>query len=395
MDPVDWADLVVGPNADNPTCLANALLDTLGHECAQKASLWNTYLQQCVSLAHGKAVALGTLARQVAWLDRFKPKGSKIPKQLQLIWLTVQLASANHHGDTEIAWIKELGSLSDDLYLEDAPLVCNADLHQAVQYTNRFEFARASAPLERWEDCDPAVPGLRYWAQVLSSLGQHRAFLGENKKAVQYFDRAIDAFKQLSDGGTGEIAQTGTYRLIAMMDEAEYSYETVTEEFICLFGTIDFDRDIVGTDDAANKYTHHLLLRYLVHRGNPTVEKAYLDKQAHWRTGTGHPWPLIQAYRAFLLKKYGNDEKALEIMLDGAVLAFEPGQGATVRFIGACLRAISHSWGDDWAEGKKILKELEIALPAALDRLQIIAGFQDAPFDALELLKKTLPFNFR
>lgn len=395
MEPLEWSDLVAEPGADDPVCLATTLLDALGHECAKNARLWETYVQQCISLAHGKAVVLEALARQVAWLDRFKPKGSQIPKPLQLIWLTVRLASANHHGNTEIAEIKELGSLSNDLYLENAPLVCNADLHRAVQHTNRFEFAQASVPLKRWENCDPAVPGLRYRAQVLSSMGQHRAFSGENKKAVQYFDQAIDAFKQLSDGGTSEIEQTGTYRLIAMMDETEYSDETVTEEFISLFGTIDFDRDIVGTDDASRKYTHHLLLRYLVHRGNPAVEKEYLDKQAYWRTGTGHPWPLIQAYRALLLKKQRNNEKALETMLEGAVLAFEPGQGATVRFIGTCLRAISHSWGDDWTEGKKVLEALETGLPAAANRLQIITGFLDEPFDGLELLKKTLPFNFR
>ena len=374
-------------------------MQRLGDECRRNVSLWERYMQHCMAHAQGKAVNLSRLARQVAWLEQFKPEGADIPANLTLIWLTVRLASANHHGATQADWEKTLTHLADALYLEDAPLVCNADLHQAVQYTNRFEFTRASAALRRWEHCDPAIPGLRFWAQAQSSLGQHAAFCGRNKTAVDYFDKAIDAFKLLSNGGMGEIAQTGTYRVIAMMDTPEYTHDRVTRELESLFATIYPGRDMVeavaDSSDPSQKYFHHLLLRFLVFLGHDDMEKKYLSRQTDWLTEQGHSWPLIQAYRAFLLKKQQKHDKALEFMLDGASLAFSAEQGPTVRLIGACLRAVSHAWGDDWAEGKEVLHELDAALPATRDRLQIIAHFLDTPFDGLNLLKKILPFNFR
>ena len=63
-------------------------------------------------------------------------------------WKTIL---ANHMGETEVNWKHELQQLGDRLFDEAAPLVCHADLHLAVQYTNRFAFDAASKALQRWE----------------------------------------------------------------------------------------------------------------------------------------------------------------------------------------------------------------------------------------------------
>jgi hypothetical protein len=166
---------------------------------------------------------------------------------------------------------------------------------------------------------------------------------------------------------------------------------------ISLSGDTDLDSDVVRSNAATEKYTHHLLLRFLVNRENPALQKHYLSQQDEWQTGQGHPWPLIQAYRALLLHAE-DTEKALETMIDGAILAFEADQGPTVHCIGACLRAIAHSWGEEWPEAEEVLKELDELLPHAQDRIKIIREYvvsDTPPFSEHELLEKVLPFNFR
>ncbi len=389
-----WSMLVASKDAEATGALLTTLLDALGNECRADKQLWLRYLKHCKGHATGKAVNLGLLGRQIDWLERFKPEDMVISGQLRLAWLTVKLAGANHFGNTEINWLSELEELGDRLYVEDAPLVCHADLHRAVQETNRFHFNHASDILDRWRDCDPAIPGLVYWGQVQSSLGQHAAFLGDLDGAVIYFDKALAAFAGLYDGGVRDCTQTRTYKIIAMMDNDSCTDKEIIDEFFKLSADLDFQRDILSGKAAKDKYIHHVLLRYLVNRGNQTIIEQYLAHPDGWLTGTGHPWPLIQAYRALLL--YPHDPKrGLQTINDGAVLAFAANQGPTVQLIGACLRAISHGWGDKWLEYDKLLKSLEAELPHAENSIEKIREFIASPGDEREFISGVLPFNFR
>ena len=78
-------------------------------------------------------------------------------------------------------------TIGDALLEENAHLVCRAELNLAVNATNCFEFDSASRVIDRWRDLPIAVPGLRYWAQAQSSLGQHAVFRGDNAAAAPLF----------------------------------------------------------------------------------------------------------------------------------------------------------------------------------------------------------------
>jgi len=228
---------------------------------------------------------------------------------------------------------------------------------------------------------------------VQSSLGQHAAFLGRTDEALEYFNYALEAFSRLSDGGKKDLMQTGIYKVIVMMDDKHFSNTNIVNELIALSGDLDII-EMAKTSMPKDKYLHHLALRYLVFRGNDLLQTTYLAQKNLWKCGVGHPWPLIQAYRAIILRSQDHD-KALKTIIDGSVLAFEAGQGPTVRLIGACLRAIAHAWGDRWPESASVLDELAGALPEAMDRIGILKKFIAQPYSESDLLAAVLPFNFR
>lgn len=120
----------------------------------------------------------------IGFCDIHKTVETILPR---LLWLNAQLARANHFGATEQAWMAEMQVLGAGLMDEDAPLVCWADLHLAVNATNPYDFARATRHLDRWRDLPPSVPGLRYRAQLRSSLGPHAAFLDRPEQARACF----------------------------------------------------------------------------------------------------------------------------------------------------------------------------------------------------------------
>lgn len=395
IDGETWSKLLTNPDARSQESLTSTLLDAIGRECKESPQLWDRYLRYCSSHLVSKAVNLPKLASQIEWLERFLPAGEILPFPLRLAWLTVKLANANHHGETESSWLQELNEIAEKLLIEDAPLVCQADLHRAVQATNRFAFTEASASLKRWLNSDPAVPGLRFWAQVQSSLGQHAAFTDEPDEAMKYFNEALKGFSQLSDGGIADCSQTGTYKAIAMIDDIATDTVSVRKALENILGNLEESAIKFGkSNDARHKYGHHLFLRYLIFRGDKMLQELYLSEYDNWQSSIGHPWPLIEAYRAMLLHP-NNKQDALETMLDGAALAFEAKQGPTVQLIGSCLRAIAHTWGEQWDNYEEVITTLRESLPHASKRIDILQAYLDNPSNEREMLAHVLPFSFR
>ena len=143
------------------------------------------------------------------------------------------------------------------------------------------------------------------------------------------------------------------------------------------------------------KYTHHLLLRYLHCRGDESECSAYLEAKDSWLTGKGHPWPLIQAYRAILVRPL-DAEESLSRMENGFRLATEDEQGPTVRLIGLTCGIIAQGWGGPSLISETDLNEIESLLPAASDRISLLRNALLIPIDPPEaLLAAVLPFNFR
>lgn len=428
LEGAEWTTLLAQDEADRPGSLVATLLERLGEAAARDVSLWRRYLDHLMGHFDSRSLDLKLLGRQTIWLERWKPGEQTLPPLARLLWLTAQLARANHLGQTEQPWIEEMRTLADQLFKEDAKLVCRAELNLAVTATNQFDFEQASRALQRWNptpeeapgglrglmqkllgvqpppagtQADPAATaGLRYWGQVRSSLGQHAAFLGDQAAAVRYFDEALASFEQLSDPEMvrREKRQTQTYRAIALMDDQARDAALVrqaVEDALNATGALSQALEkLAGSVSNHDKYAHHLALRWLVHRPDAALAKVYLARREDWETASGHPWPLIQLYRGMLL--YPQDaEAARELALDGAGIAFAEDSGPVVHLIGACCRTIAVGWGAPWPEAPARLDQLAVELPLAKPRIERLRAAQQQPMEPLALLSEVLPFNFR
>lgn len=392
-----WWELVASPDARIPSSILHTFLQRVGDECQTLPQNWVRFLDHVRSQMAAGPVNLRKFGAAVAWLQEHQPEDRDIPPLLRMAWLTVQLAESNHLGQSEVAWEKELAALSEGLIEEAAPMVCHANLHLAVAKTNRYAFAEARQGLQRWAELPPVVPGLLMWAQVRSSLGQHAAFLGESTAAVGLFREAIEGFQRLSDihQGQREVEQTACYLAIVMMDDASFSDAEVREAVERVTGALSCAASTLGaTSDGALRYAHHLLLRWLVRRGDPVLADLYCEMRHEWKTGEGHPWPLIQLYRAILLRK-NDPQAAFDMVHDAERIAREARQGPVVRLIGACCRAVGRTWGMDWASAKVELAALRGALPHAVAQIDCLEedGSCD-PNNVISLLERVLPFNF-
>jgi hypothetical protein len=390
-----WAELVRHQDADEPFSPAGLMLARIGPAAAADVVAWRRHLDATRAHLESKAVRLGLLGRQVQWLVRWQPHGETLPPALRLAFAVARLERANHLGEVDGAVAVELAALGERLFEEEPALVCQADLDRAVLATNRFEFDEASRILAPWASRPPAVPGLRHWARVVSSLGQHAAFRGDFADAERRFAQALSAFARLSDvaSAAAEARQTATYRAIVAIDRADLP-DTERRRLVEVVVSLAPD-DIAAlavSEEPGDKYPHHLLLRYLARHGRPAEIDAYLDARARWRRGIGHPWPLVEGYRALLLAP--RDAVAGRPMMEAAAMHALEG-GPTVRLIGATLGVIAQSWGSTPVVDDALLDELEAQMPAAAPRVERLRAALGAPVEPLALLSEVLPFNFR
>lgn len=404
IEGADWAMLLREAATHQPGSLVGTILERLGQACQAQESHWERYLEYTLAHLDSKAIDLRALGKQVEWLERFQPAKKNLPPLARFVWLIAKLARSNHLGQIEQSWRDEMHTLGRQLLEEDAPLVCRAELNLAVNLTNRYEFAQAREILHPWGSMPAAVPGLRFFAQVQSSLGQHAAFMGDQANAVKHFDQALSLFARLSNPRLAklEARQTQTYRAIALMDDDQADAETVAAAIEVVTGALpEAATKLAVSSYEGDKYAHHLLVRYLaLHPHAKTGKMEYLQQREDWSCGMGHPWPLIQLYRAMLMREH-DLEAAIELAMEGVNLAMESDQGPVVQLIGASIRAIAHQFGKTWAheEAQNLFKRLEQQLPAAQPRIIRLTSFMKQPVmeqpDAIkQMLEEVVPFNF-
>lgn len=401
----DWNVLVTSRQASAVGSLIGALLRAYGEDARHDAARWRKYLDYVLAHLDSKAIRMSLLVPQISWLKEHEPDSENLSPRARLLWLTAQLAASNHQGGTMLGakqYAQEFKDLSERLKEEDAPLVCFAALHLAVEKTDNYEFEAARDMLQPWENEPVAVPGLRYHAQVLSSLGQHAAFLGDNDKALDSFKRAMDEFSRLSSDWQRDFDQTCAYAVIAAMDAASPELERLMALYLyggewSEEGMIDMAHQFaaVGEDEPDSKYAHAILLRYLVTlpADNP-IRSTYLADAAKWKwSEDGHPWELIAFYRALLLT--GDDSARSDWLKRGYELCL--GGGPTLQAIAAVIGAARLGYdGFSKKEYLQKVEEVENLLPSigadrvAALRLQVIN-----PLPPLELAARVLPFNFR
>ncbi|WP_006786755.1 hypothetical protein [Thiorhodospira sibirica] len=397
----DWAILLTQQQNDQPGSLITTILERLGQTCQTQAPLWERYLEHTLNHLDSKAIDLRALGQQVQWLEHFAPAQQKLPPLARYIWLIAKLAHSNHLGQVEQTWRTELHTYGQKLMEENAPLVCRAELNLAVNLTNRYEFTQARETIQPWSTLPIAIPGLRYFAQIHSTLGQHAAFTGDTTQALAHFDQALNLFAKLSNPHQAhlEMRQTQTYRAIALMDAPHTDPQHLANAITTVTGPLpDAASTLATSNNDRDKYTHHLLVRYLALHPNASGKTQYLQQRDHWAQGQGHPWPLIQLYRAILLHPH-DPAAALEHALEGVNLAQQSDQGPVVQLIGACIRVIAHHLGNPWPpeHAHTTQNQLTQQIPAAQTHINKLTHYIQNP-DTLKnpkpMLEDIIPFNF-
>jgi hypothetical protein len=395
LTPPYWVSLVTSSEATEPASIASAILSTSAAATRKDSVRWQRYLAEAQRHLFGGSFKLEQIGAMVNWLERAKPPAEEIPNTLRMVWLTVNLAHANHLGATEHEWLTDLTRLSASLYEEVAPLCCHADLHLAVAMTNRFDFEGAQQAIAPWHDRPIAIPGLRYWGQCSSTMGQHRAFTGDLIGAQKAFSEALNAFSRLSDPvvRVKEIDQTSCYAAITAMDNENLSNADARLVLETYLGDLTTAVKQLAGSDSSDHYRHHTLLRWIVSRNDNVLGEQYLGLRDSWSSGYGHPWPLIEIYRAILIRSK-DPEGSIEHARTAAAIAFTAQQGPTVQLIGACCRVIGTVWGDPWPEKNSVFSELRQSLPSANVHIDRLEAFLTEPKPAMDILKNVLPFNF-
>lgn len=410
LDAEAWDGLVVG-SAESSSGLLGALAQAYGAEAQQNVKVWRQYLDWTVQHLVSKAVNLGKLRAQLNWLHTFQPRSEQLPPRLKLLWLIARLAEANHLGKIENEAsedAQEFRRLARCLRDEDAPLVCWAYLQLAEAKTNAFQFAEAKALLQEYLDIYlpaesvpvarvVAIPGLRHYGQLLSSLGQYEAFLGNLEKSIGYFREAISRFECLSEDKEGEIDMTRAFLATVQMDLAPEAPETIEAMERYLETKLEQAAQMLAssTDDKL-KYHHHIFLRYLAHAHDANkLWNRYFERCRKWGCGAGHPWEMIEFYRALLLpegpERLQRLENAYQIALEG---------GPTLLVIATVILAATlYFTADDGERHKEYMRhidDLAKLLPALGEqRFQALRRQANNPIPPLELAKIVLPFNFR
>ncbi|MBN2799656.1 MAG: hypothetical protein JXX28_10960 [Deltaproteobacteria bacterium] len=343
-------------------------------------------------------VDLGLALMQWHWLE-----GLLEEKRLPAEWFIATLELQNHRGVA----VGDEGAALDKL-LEGTPrrwLEAARDLRLAVRDTNAMRFAEADRRLAGWMGArgDAEHLDVLYGARLRSAAGQVYAFQGRAGLARFAFDAALSVFEGLPQDPQGDVLRTRIYRAIAVMDDPRVSDAEALEALEALLTPADKPRklcplvsQVVG-DRASGAYLHHVVARYLVHRGGAAEQACYLRESASLTAERGHPhpWALISLYRALMLRGQGQTPPA-RALLEAAIddLSRE-GQGPTLRLIALTLDGVLRRWG----AGRRQFPDQELAdllreIPAASGSLQALSEPLAHASD-LDLVRAVLPFNFR
>lgn len=391
----DWQDF----SMEAPWNYRRFLMDFVGARCKTNPKEWELYLEYTLRHLNSKAIRMRALAVQVEWLEKYKPEAvGELPAEIRFALLIVKIAEGNHKGASlDKAYESEFEELGKILKRENVRLVAEATLHLAVSDTNIFRFKKARERLLEVNKISPLALGLQLKGRVLSSLGQCEAFLGNNKNAIELFDQAIACFKKLSNKkeASGDIDQTGAYKVIAMMDSCsgdKKSKACLSQEMETYLKS-DLPtacRELATRTDSqlknAQKYHHHILLRYLA-SGHAESEliAVYKACRTNWNQSDGyHPWELIEFYRWVLFGEKLSTKRCLQICKANDV---------TLKVIGlALLGAI-----DSVAQKKELTPPICAALSRLLSKSAYDALLSQAEkkLSPMEFVKKVLPFNFR
>jgi len=377
LEPVDWyAMAAIEPESMSHTALGECLRQ-LGQRCQEDESRWLQYLSYSRREQQQKQYYPHDLYYACQWLEEYVPATLAPIAKLQL--LSIQLAAANHMGRVESALAKQAEALARQLLEENAQLCCEVALRIIVTYCNAFEFEKAQAVVNHWLKVPKLAIGTENHAKLLSSAGQVMAFLGD-AAANDYFEQSLSHFAKLNDKRQlqKQSQQTRHYQALWLMDYVPHTDAAVSalEQALGVESAASL-RGLAtrfARGEATDRFGHYLLLRACVKvpKKLEAVVRAYWSQKQNWQVGTGHPWALINFYRALILWQsplQKTTDEALSWANQALKNAKLQSQGRTLHTIANAIDAV--------------IQKMQSSTPSSYPVEQIVSE-----------ISATLPFNF-
>lgn len=390
----DWFELCSLAAQEPEHSLLHDMLKQLSSHSERDPLIWQTYLYEARQRIANKNYTAASLGRALLWLQEHQPAQFTLPASLELQLLSTQLAAANHQGRSNLQQAQRILQLAQQLKDEAAPVACEAALRIAISASNCFDFVSPVPFIQQWISEPIAVPGLLNHAKLHSTLGQLLAFQGQHSEALQAFATALKYFSELSYQAQEQrnILQTNSYKAIVLLDmhsnDAEQYVRELLENSTKKQGLASI-KQLSRSADLC-RFEHYLLLRWLMYQPQHAIEReSYLENKSDWQLGEGHPWMLINAYRAWLLADAGRLQEAGDCMQIALNDCFEDSQGAILQWMGHCLRALAHSLSIPIVQPDSAA--IAAFFPSGQLSLLTNAG---SHAERLAALQKLLPFNF-
>lgn len=391
----DWFDLCQILENEPEHSLLHDMLQQAGRNSQNQPDLWREYLAEVQQRLKQKRFTPIGLNTALNWLNSYLEPQQELPLNVQLTLYSIQLAAENHLGHDSLFLVNKLLPLIKHLKDENAPLACQALLRIAVRSTHLFDFGATIPLIKQWLDYPVAVPGLLNHAKLHSTLGQLHAFLGQHQAAQLSFAQAISSLNLLADPEqrARELTQTTLYQAIHLQDiqhpDAVATTLALVEQHTQQSGLKAIER--LARSESGSRFMHYLVLRLLIK--NPALvdeRHAYLAQATAWANDDGHPWPLINAYRAWLLVEQTQDNDTAQLYLQQAINQSVENQQPMLTWIGHCLHALGSSLMLPLTLPAETLPPAPQFPSSALSQLQQAADHQQR----LAALQHVLPFNF-
>ena len=413
LAPQDWYALCSAASGEREGSFLHRSLARIGAQAEKDSQLWQRYLSEVQQRLAHKQYRLSELGCALAWLKRHTPAQQTLPAALHLLLLANELALHNHQGKADQKLLEPCLDMALQLREEEPALSAETLLRIATATTNQFEFTVVQQTIEDWLQQPVAVPGLLLYGKLQSALGQIAAFTGQTEQALQQFDAALASFARLSDTAQAqrEQAQTRSYRLVAQMDLCQQQgapapqIQALVQDLQQHLGekTPDGLSRSLAHSAQAQRFAHYLWLRALVHlpQALGSARQAYVQLQPQWHSGSDHPWPLINAYRAWLLHEGGYRAQAQAHMLSAIQACMDDSHGPTLQWMAEMLRTLAYALGLELptpeqpsAAQRQHLQQVLPHAPHAALAAFALAGLGTTHAQLLQHLAECLPFNF-